>query len=79
MDVLFFASLADRAGRKAARVDLPSGADVEALWQRLLVEYPGLRLVGQRPMVACDLQYAAWDRRLDDVREVAFVPPVSGG
>jgi molybdopterin converting factor subunit 1 len=79
IEVHFFASLADRAGRRSTRVELPAGATVEVLWVRLIADFPGLQGAGQRPMVACDLEYASWDRRLDDVREVAFLPPVSGG
>jgi molybdopterin converting factor small subunit len=30
-------------------------------------------------MAACDREYATWDRPLAGVREVAFLPPVSGG
>jgi molybdopterin converting factor small subunit len=32
-----------------------------------------------KPAAACDGIYAGWDRILDGVAEVAFLPPVSGG
>jgi molybdopterin converting factor subunit 1 len=77
--VLYFASLRDRAGRREETVSLPPPADVAALWARLQEMHPRLKEVTVRPMVACDRAYAAWDRTLDGVEEVAFLPPVSGG
>jgi len=79
VDVLLFASLADRAGTASETVELPPGADVAALWEALVARHPALDAAGYRPMAACDREYAEWDRRLDGVREVAFLPPVSGG
>jgi len=77
--VRFFASLADRAGTASTSVDVPSGTDVTGLWRALGRNHPGIADLGWRPMAACDLAYAAWDQTLDGVREVAFLPPVSGG
>lgn len=79
VDVLYFASLADRVGTRQETVETAEGADVEALWRTLRDRHAGLRSLATRPMVACDGEYAAWDRGLDGVREVAFLPPVSGG
>ena len=77
--VLFFASLKDRAGTAEETIDVRDGADVAALWEALCERHPRLREVAIRPLAACDLTYAAWERTLDGVREVAFLPPVSGG
>ena len=77
--VLYFASLQDRAGRREEVVDVPAATDVSELWERLKQRHPPLRDVAVRPLVACDMAYAAWDRPLDGVSEVAFRPPVSGG
>ncbi|NIM02469.1 MAG: molybdopterin synthase sulfur carrier subunit [Acidobacteria bacterium] len=79
VEVLFFASLADSTGAPRDRIEIPDGADVAALWSRLVERYPALETTGFRPLVACDMEYAAWDASLDGVREVAFLPPVSGG
>lgn len=79
IDVLFFASLADSTGAPRDRVELAEGADVAALWIALTERYPALATTGFRPLVACDMEYAAWDTGLDGVREVAFLPPFSGG
>lgn len=77
--VLYFASLRDRTGRHEDTVDVPPATDVAALWARLQRLHPGLAEVTVRPLVACDMTYASWDRALDGVGEVAFLPPVSGG
>jgi len=79
IEVRFFASFADSTGAARDRVELPTGSDVSALWRALIARYPPLEATGIRPLVACDMEYATWDASLDGVREVAFLPPVSGG
>jgi molybdopterin synthase catalytic subunit len=78
VEVLLFASLAERAGTRHLTVRTEPGWDVAALWSHLLAEHPGLA-AHPRPLAACDRVYARWDRALEGVREVAFLPPVSGG
>jgi len=79
VEVRFFASLADSTGAVRDRVELSAGSDVTALWRALIERYPALKQTGFLPLVACDMEYATWDASLDGVREVAFLPPVSGG
>jgi molybdopterin synthase sulfur carrier subunit len=79
LQVRYFASLTDKTGigREAVRID--ESADVAALWEELVRRHPGLAEIGFKPMVACDMEYADWNDALKGVREVAFLPPVSGG
>jgi len=77
--VLYFASLKDRAGASEETIEVPETLDVAALWAALQERHPRLREVTTRPLAACDLTYAGWDRSLSGVAEVAFLPPVSGG
>ncbi len=79
VEVLFFASLAERAGARSIRVSLRPDDRVCDLWERLRRDHPGLASVRFRPLVACDRAWAGWEQTLEGVREVAFVPPVSGG
>ena len=79
VEVLWFASLADRTGTRAERIEVQAGERVTDLWHRLRQRHPALAEVTVRPAVACDLRWAGWDAPLDGVREVAFLPPVSGG
>jgi molybdopterin converting factor small subunit len=77
--VRYFASLADRTGCATEDVDVEPGANVAALWERLIERHQSLGELAFRPLVACDLSYAGWDQTLAGVEEVAFLPPVSGG
>lgn len=77
--VLFFASLKDRTGVAVEEVEVPPGCDVAGLWKALAGRHPRLGEPGLKPAAACDGTYAGWDRSLDGVAEVAFLPPVSGG
>ncbi len=75
----FFASLSERTGATEGKVDLPGDATVRDLWDELGSRFPTLAEIGFTPMVACDMEYADWESPLRGVREVAFLPPVSGG
>ena len=79
VEIRYFASLAQHAGCSRESVELRAGAAVTALWRMLEQRHPGLADIGFRPLVACDLSYAGWDHALEGVREVAFLPPFSGG
>ena len=79
VEVRFFASLVDHTGCSAESVEIDSAADVAALWSALVERHPGLGDLPFHPLVACDMDYAEWERPLAGVREVAFLPPVSGG
>lgn len=81
LEVRFFASLVERAGRASESVDVGQAGlpDVQALWGWLVRHHPALGEVDFRPLAACDRVYAGWDQPLDGVREVAFLPPFSGG
>lgn len=79
VEVLFFASMADAVGRTRERVELDEGSTVSGLWRVLVERHPGLGGLAYRPLVACDMDYSSWERELAGVREVAFLPPVSGG
>ena len=79
LEVRFFASLAENTGLSSETIEIDPSLDVRALWGLLVDRHPGLAEVAYHPLVACDRVYADWSRGLDGVREVAFLPPVSGG
>jgi molybdopterin converting factor small subunit len=79
MEIKFFASLADAAGCVSESLEAGAAENVGALWRLLEQRHPALAEIGYRPLVACDLRYVQWDHDLEGVREVAFLPPVSGG
>jgi molybdopterin synthase sulfur carrier subunit len=79
IEVLYFASLAERSGRRSETVSIDAEATVASLWRALEERHATLAALRFRPLAACDRAWVAWDAPLAGVREVAFVPPVSGG
>ncbi len=75
--VLYFASLRDAAGAEGEQVE-SAHADARGLYAELRARH-GFKLPAERLRVAVNGEFAAWDRRLADGDEVAFLPPVSGG
>jgi molybdopterin synthase catalytic subunit len=72
--IRLFAGLRERAGTGSRALDLPDGATLSDVWQRLELgeEPPGL-------LYAVNKQYADGASALADGDEVALIPPVSGG
>lgn len=79
IQVRWFASLVDHTGVSTEQVEVKEGQTVEQLWQDCEQRYPGLSGLSFRPAAALDLEYASWSSSLDGIRELAFLPPVSGG
>lgn len=79
VEILYFASLVELTGRSSETLEIDDGADVRAVWTALVERHPGLADLAYRPLVACDMSYADWETSLRGVREIAFLPPVSGG
>jgi len=77
--VRYFASLADRTGTAQETIEVEPGTDLATLWESLGRRHPRLAESSFRPLVARDMQYADWNDSVDGTREVAFLPPVSGG
>ena len=75
--LLYFASLADRAGCAEESIDSAAG-DPAVLYEevRQLHEFT---LERARLRVAVNGRIVAWDHRLQDGDEIVFLPPVSGG
>ncbi len=76
--VLFFAALADAAGRREASLEIADGATLADLGARLKEAYPGIEGAPTYAF-AVNAEYATPGQRLSDGDEVALIPPVSGG
>jgi sulfur-carrier protein len=72
--LLAFAQARQRLGFSERTVACEPGDSPRSLLQRLA---PGVSLDGMR--VALDCEYASWDAPIGAAREVAVIPPVSGG
>ena len=77
--VKLFAMLRERAGAADALHELPDGATVKELWDKLRREHAGLAGVELRLLYAVNSEYVGLEQPLSDGDEVAFIPPVSGG
>ncbi len=73
-----FAALRERAGKSELRLTLPEGLDVAGLKRELAQRHPELGDLGHvRGVIGAS--YVPDDTPLEGAREVALLPPVSGG
>ena len=77
--LLFFASLKDIVGSRQLDFDVPSGATVNDLLERLEERYPGLRPYRSIVLTSLNEDYVERSTVVSDGDEVAIFPPVSGG
>ena len=77
--VRLFARARDLAGAEVVAVDLPAGATVADLRERLAAAVPVLRELLSRAAVAVKEDFAGDDAVIPAGAEVAVIPPVSGG
>ena len=75
--LLYFASLADRAGRAEEQRESASHTPRE-LYAEVTAAHD-FTLAAERLRVAVNGAFVDWDHLLADRDEVVFLPPVSGG
>jgi sulfur-carrier protein len=75
--LLYFASMADRAGCAAESLDSSAG-DPAALYEELCRRH-AFTLGRERLRVAVNGQIVDWNHALNEGDEIVFLPPVSGG
>ncbi|HEU5316462.1 MAG TPA: molybdopterin converting factor subunit 1 [Chloroflexota bacterium] len=73
----YFASIRERLGRTTEELEVPEGALVSEVWERLVAECPALEQQRYRPAV--NQEYTSPGHVLRDGDELVFIPPVSGG
>lgn len=74
LTVLVFAQAAESLGFREQVIECAPTDTPRVLVRRLA---PGLDTASVR--VAVDLEYVGWDEAIGDARELALIPPVSGG
>jgi molybdopterin converting factor small subunit len=77
--VRLFAVARQAAGRDAVEVELPEGATIAELRDRLAIEIPPLTGLLRHMTFAIDAQYVPLGAVLHPGADVACIPPVSGG
>ncbi len=79
VNLLYFASFRDAAGKAEDTRDLPDGTRVGQLWRSVCAEIPVLAAFPSMPPAAVNHEYVDGETILHDGDEVAFLPPVAGG
>lgn len=79
INVLFFATLKERAGVDRAQLELPDEARVRDLKVRLCQDYPALEPALDSTLVSVNREFAFDEDPIPAGAEVALFPPVSGG
>jgi molybdopterin synthase catalytic subunit len=77
--IKLFATLRDRAKAGQVTVELPEGATVAMLKEKLAVKFPALAQSLASCVVAVNQEFAFAETSLHASDEVALFPPVSGG
>lgn len=79
VNLLFFASLKDIVGARQLQLDVPSGATVADLLDRLESSYPKLKPYRSIVLTSVNEEYVELGAPISEGDEVAIFPPVSGG
>ena len=79
VQVLFFATLKERAGVSRTQVQLPVGSNVANLKAQVSTDFPALQEMLPSTIVALNQEYVFEQDLVPDGSEAAFFPAVSGG
>ena len=79
INVLFFATLKERAGRESLALEMADDCTVADLKARLAAELPALEPAMSSVLVSVNHEFAFAEDPLKNGDEVALFPPVSGG
>lgn len=77
--VLFFATIREIVGEKEMDVQLPEGARVKDLKEKIVEKYPQAERAMGTMLTSVDHVFSDEDTVLEEGTEVAFFPHVSGG
>lgn len=79
IEIQFFSYFKDAAGCEQTTEELPEGATVHHLMQRIHARFPKLAAAARSTLVAVGLEYAPSDQKLKPGDQVSLFPPVQGG
>lgn len=77
--VLFFATIREIIGEKEKEIQLPEGATVQDLKEKIITQYPHAERPMETMLASVDHVFSDEETVLEDGVEVAFFPHVSGG
>ncbi len=79
VQVHFYAQLRDLAGIRERDVDLPEGATVRDLLDKIYAQQPYLRAHDKSILIGVGVEFADRDYKLKPGEEISIMPPVQGG
>lgn len=79
VSVILFAGLRDIVGQRVVRLELPEGATVGDLREKLSRQYPVIVPFLSTLVCAVNEEYVPSEHRLGEGDELALIPPISGG
>jgi sulfur-carrier protein len=77
--VKLFAAAKEIAGRDEICVEVAQGGTIADVRQAVIDAVPALNQVARQSAWAIGTDYAAENARVENMAEVALIPPVSGG
>jgi sulfur-carrier protein len=77
--VQFYAQLRDLAGIREQDVDLPEGATVRNLLEKIYSQLPPLRAHNKSILIGSGVEFVDRNYKLKSGEEISIMPPVQGG
>jgi len=77
--VQFYAQLRELVGIHELELDLPQGATVRELLEKIYTQKPALRAHDNSILIGAGLEFVERNYKLKPGEEIAIMPPVQGG
>jgi len=77
--VQFYAQLRELVGIRELELDLPQGATVRELLERIYTQKPALRAHDNSILIGAGLEFVDRNYKPNAGEEIAIMPPVQGG
>jgi MoaD family protein len=77
--VKFYAQLRELVGNHEIEVELPQGAIVCELLEKIYTQKPALRAQDKSILIGAALEFVDRNYKLNPGEEIAIMPPVQGG
>jgi molybdopterin converting factor small subunit len=75
----FYAQLRDLSGVQELELELPQGATVRELLEKIYTQRPALRAHDKSILIGAGLEFVDRNYRLSPGQEIAIMPPMQGG
>jgi molybdopterin synthase catalytic subunit len=79
VNILFFATLRDRAGVKSVELQIPLQTKVAEFKTLLVEKFPAISGLLNHTLISINHEYVFDDAMIPSNAEIALFPPVSGG